>query len=48
MSHTSSRTRRTFTIGTLFPLDPAHGHGLLREVSDLVRHHPRLRELRGF
>jgi LacI family transcriptional regulator len=40
---------RSFTIASIFPLDTAHGQGLLRGVAHFVREHPRLRVLRfGF
>ena len=45
----SPRKGRTFTVATIFPLDTAHGHGLLRGVAHFVREQPRLRVLRfGF
>ena len=40
---------RSFTIASIFPLDTAHGQGLLRGVAHFVREHPRLHVLRfGF
>jgi LacI family transcriptional regulator len=45
----ASRPRSNYTIATIFPLDTAHGHGLLRGVAAFVRKHPRLRVVRfGF
>ena len=44
-----ARAPRNFTIAAVFPLDTAHGHGLLRGIAEFVRGHPQMRVLRfGF